>query len=286
MTKVDQFESVFRAAAKQLFEYEPYRAQKALVVTDLERAEAEELGARLRAFLSVLEAERPLEWRHVSGDEFRSVGDLLRLVADCKPDLICTYRHLHSDAWTWPHSLGEGLDVLTQATQVPVLVVPHPKAARGHIHALENTDVVMAITDHLTGDHQLVNAAAGFAEKDGTLFLTHIEDELLFTRLIETISKIPEIDTDTAREEIRTHLLAEPYDYVRSCQHILQRERPELRIDDLVVMGHRLKDYRELIDQHEVDLLIFRTKDDDQLAMKGMAYPLAVDLREIPLLML
>ena len=28
------------------------------------------------------------------------------------------------------------------------------------------------------------------------------------------------------------------------------------------------------------------TKDDDQLAMHGLAYPLAVELRDIPLLML
>ena len=35
-----------------------------------------------------------------------------------------------------------------------------------------------------------------------------------------------------------------------------------------------------------VDLLVMNTKDEDQLAMHGLAYPLAVELRQIPLLML
>ena len=38
--------------------------------------------------------------------------------------------------------------------------------------------------------------------------------------------------------------------------------------------------------EDEVDLLVLNTKDDDQLAMHGLAYPLAIELREIPLLLL
>ena len=38
--------------------------------------------------------------------------------------------------------------------------------------------------------------------------------------------------------------------------------------------------------EHEIDLLVFNTKDDDQLAMHGLAYPLAVEVRGIPILML
>ena len=57
-------------------------------------------------------------------------------------------------------------------------------------------------------------------------------------------------------------------------------------IKSIVTLGHRLKEYRTLIEQHEVDLLVFDTKDEDQLAMHGLSYPLAVELRQIPLLML
>ena len=41
-----------------------------------------------------------------------------------------------------------------------------------------------------------------------------------------------------------------------------------------------------LIDDHDVNLLVFNTKDDKQLAMHGMAYSLAVELRHRPLLLL
>ena len=44
--------------------------------------------------------------------------------------------------------------------------------------------------------------------------------------------------------------------------------------------------YKELGQKPQVDLLVMNTKDEDQLAMDGIAYPLAVELREIPLLML
>ena len=49
-------------------------------------------------------------------------------------------------------------------------------------------------------------------------------------------------------------------------------------------LGSRLDDYRKLIED-EVDLLVMHAKEDDQLAMHGMAYPL-VELRSVPLLLL
>jgi ribosome biogenesis SPOUT family RNA methylase Rps3 len=57
-------------------------------------------------------------------------------------------------------------------------------------------------------------------------------------------------------------------------------------VEHLVVFGHHLSEYKRLIEQHGVDLLVLNTKDEDQLAMRGIAYALAVELRQIPLLML
>ena len=34
------------------------------------------------------------------------------------------------------------------------------------------------------------------------------------------------------------------------------------------------------------DLLVMNTKDDEQMAMHGLAYPLAIEVRSIPLLLL
>ena len=49
MTKVDQFESAFRAAAKTPFEYDAVEVGSVLVVSDQVEAAASEFGARERS---------------------------------------------------------------------------------------------------------------------------------------------------------------------------------------------------------------------------------------------
>ena len=58
------------------------------------------------------------------------------------------------------------------------------------------------------------------------------------------------------------------------------------KIEAIVTMGDRVEEYRRLVEDHRVDLLVLNTLDGDQLAMHGQAYPLAVKLRGIPVLML
>ena len=286
MTNIDQFESVFKAAAKTIFKHTPIDFREILVVTDRLGPDVKAFGDKVRSFLEVLGDRRNLTWRDVSGDEFQTVENLLHLVLNEAPDLICTYRNLHSTAWRWPYSLGSHLDVLTQHTVVPVMVLPHPQAGRALDHAIQNTDSVMAITSHLLGDQTLVNYAVEFTQRDGTLHLTHIEDRDTFERYMDSISKIPSIDTESAGEEIAKKLLDEVHDYVRSCREALEKEKVPIKIKEVVAMGTRIEEYKKLIQNHEVDLLIMHTKDRDQLAMHGMAYSLAVELREIPILLI
>ena len=66
----------------------------------------------------------------------------------------------------------------------------------------------------------------------------------------------------------------------------MRDEGVPVTIEHVVRFGHRLSEYRSLIEEHEIDLLVLNTKEEDQLAMHGMAYELAVELRHIPLLML
>jgi hypothetical protein len=167
-----------------------------------------------------------------------------------------------------------------------VLVFPHPQADRTNGHTLQGTDIVMAITTHLAGDNSLVNNAAGFTNDGGTLWLAHVEDEKSFGRFIDTISKIDAIDTDTSRERILAQMLKEPGDYIRSCKEVIVTHRPSVRVEKIVTVGGRLAEFRRLIDKYTVDLLVMYTKDADQSAMHGLAYPLAIELREIPLLLL
>ncbi len=286
MTKVDQFESMFRSASHEIFRLDRVDIKSVLVVTDRDEPEARGFGDRLRQFLTVLSADDGVQWRDVHGSEFQTAGELLALVESAAPDLVCTYRNLHSSAWRWPYSLGAHVDLLTQHTDVPVMLLPHPEAERSAEHAMENTDTVMAIADHLTGDNRLVNHALRFTENDGTLWLTHVEDQATFERYMEVISKIPTIETDEAREDVREQLLKEPQDYIDNCIEVLRAAGTPVKVEHLVVFGHHLFEYKRLIEEHGVDLLLLNTKDEDQLAMHGMAYALAVELRQIPLLML
>ena len=286
MTNVDQFESMFRSASREVYRHKRIDIESVLVVTDRDEDGARSFGDQVRAFLSVIEADKKVRWRDVNGSDFQSAGELLTLTEAAAPDLICTYRNLHSNAWKWPYSLGTHVDLLTQHTLLPVMLLPHPEANRSAGHAMENTDTVMAIADHLTGDHRLVNYAVRLTDSGGALWLTHVEDQATFARYMEVISKIPTIDTDDAREAVREQLLKEPQDYIDGCVEVLRKAGTHVKVEHLVVFGQHLSEYKRLNEQHEVDLLVLNTKDEDQLAMRGIAYALAVELRQIPLLML
>ncbi len=284
MTKLDIFESTFKSADKPVYSYDRVAIGRALVVTDLSDSEAAPLLSRVRSFLSVLAQD--LEWLHLGGADFVSVGGLLERVEGAAPDLVVTYRHLHSNAWQWPHGLGEYLDVLTQATDIPVLVLPHPDAERALAHAVVNTDCVMAITDQLTADARLVSYALSFTAPSGTCWLTHIESQRQFDHFQSAVEKIPEIESDDARQLVAAQLLKEPRDYIESCRRVIEAQGVPVEIKSIVAMGDRVAEYCRLVEDHRADLLVLNTLDGDQLAMHGQAYPLAVALRSIPLLML
>jgi nucleotide-binding universal stress UspA family protein len=284
MTKLGAFESVFRSADKPVYEFGKVEIARVLVVTDLADSEVSGYLDGLRGFLSVLGPN--VEWHHFGGADCESVGALLERVERDAPGLIVTYRHLKSNAWHWPHGLGEYLDVLTQATDVPILVLPHPEASRALPHAIANTDCVMAITDHLTADSRLIDCALSLTAPSGTCWLTHIESRRQFDHFVAAVEKIPEIETDDVRELVKAQLLKEPRDYIESCRAVIEAEGLPVTIEAIVAMGDRVEEYRQLIEERHCDLLVLNTMDGDQLAMHGQAYPLAVELRGIPLLML
>lgn len=285
MTKLDQFESVFKSADKAVYSYDRPRFEQMLLVTDLDEAATADIAARVRAFLAAVD-EAGTRWETLSGADISSVRELLESIEERKPDLIVTYRHLHSKAWRWPHGLGEYLDVMTQATSVPVLVLPHPDADRVLPHSLGDTDRVMAITDHLTGDNRLINMALAFTKSGGTCWLTHVESQPVFERYMDAVAKIPALDTEVAREALGAQLLKEPRDFIAACRAEIEAQGLPITIEEVVAMGRRVAEYGELVTTRKIDLLVLHTKDEDQLAMHGAAYALAVELRGIPLLLL
>lgn len=284
MTQVDQFESIFRSALVDIYEYDVVDIHSVVLVTDKTAEEIKPYLHDVQRFLSVL--GNSVTWTVLSGADYGSSQELLDRVAQEKPNLICSYRNLKSDDWMYKHSLGSYLDVLIHKAETPVLILPHPEADNVHDHALENTDNIMAITDHLSNDHRLINYAVRFAEVDGTVTLTHIEDELIFERYLSIIGKISTIDTEDARTQIKEQLLKEPQNYIESCKTVLQEHNLPVTLESLVTFGNHLAQYKRLIDEQKIDLLVMNTQENGQNAMHGMSYPLAVELRQIPLLML
>ena len=122
MTKIDQFESIFRAAAKEQFEPEDVRVDKVLIVTDKDGGDSRPFVEEVKAFLKVFSEEYEPKWEQVNGHDYASVKDLLAIVERQRPDLICTYRNLHTPATEFPYSLGVYVDVLTQTTERPAAV--------------------------------------------------------------------------------------------------------------------------------------------------------------------
>lgn len=285
MTKIDQFESVFNSAAKDVFHLHAPTFKKLCIVTDLKGYDHKQFVMQIRSYLEVLGDMDELSWLEFDGETSHDLETILKQVEEESPDLICTYRNLHSGAWRWPYSLGEHLHVLTQATNIPVLVLPRPDQDFPE-DLLQSTQTVMAVTDHISGDEKLVNYAVHLTAEGGTLHLAHVEPEETFETYIDLISKIPALDTDVAREALQEQILKQPADYVESTRQELEAERVSIEVNPIVALGDPLTTYQFLLEEHNINLLVLYTKDDNQHAMHNLAYTLAVELRDVPLLML
>ena len=286
MTRIDQFESVFKSADKPVFRYDPFAVNSALALTDLDGDSAEGFCALVRKYLAAPGEERMPSLQVVTGGDFESIEACIEIINRAKPDLICTYRGLHSDCWRWGHSLGSYVEVLTQTVNVPVLVFPHPGSAEALSADGEDCAQVMAMTDHLAGDSRLVNAGLFFTPTGGTLHLSNIEDRQVFERYMAAIEKIPSVDSSEVRANLLSRILKEARDYIQSCRGVVAEQGLGVEIIETVDLGMHVGDYRQLVAASQVDLLVMNTREADQLAMHGLAYTLAVELNDIPLLLL
>jgi len=282
--KIDEFESRFRSADKPSLRHERVAIRSVLFVTDRDGVQADRLLPPARGFLSVLDSDEP-QWNVVTGDAYGSVDELLRVIEARNPQLIVTYRNLHTVSRKPKFSLGTYLDELTQSTRVPVLVLPSD--ADGHLlDPPSSTRNVLVVADHLTGDSRLVDVGARLTAPGGTLVLAHIEDDATFARYMEEIGKIPDIETDVVHDRLREQLLKAPAEYVDSCERVLHEAGLDVNVEKIVAFGHHLADYRRLVREHAVDLMVFQTREDSGLGLHGAAYLMTATLRDVPLLLL
>ena len=280
---IDEFESIFKRSERTLYHYADVSIRKVAVITDGNQVMAAELSNDVKRFLPHL-AEQP-EWQYVTGDQYHNVNDLLRIMTERKPDLIVTSRCLDESSLVPQHTLGVYVDVMTQTLSTPILLLPGT-APQPHPLGTRACEGVMVVTDNLAGDDQLVNHAVACTAAKGTVWLCHVEDDVLFRRYLEAIGRIPEINTEQAQELIAEQLVAIPAQYAQSCIDGLKKAGVDRTIEQIVEFGHQVNRYRQLVARYPVDLLVTNTKDKDQLAMHGIAYALSVELTEVAQLLL
>ena len=283
---LDEFESQFNSAVKTPYAYEEISLASIALICDHDEAASAQLLKSVQHLAPPLVGHSDPQWKVFGREDFSSVSDLLSKLNDLGADLVVVERNLkldHEDNLVY--GLTNYIDALTQVMDSPVLLLP----TRAHDHP--ETDfgtpkTIMVETNHLTGDDRLINWGVRFAEPDGSLFLTHIEDGNAFTNYIEAISRIPEIDTALAEKTIRDTLLKLPHDFVSSARERLQTTFPDLKIEEIVQFGSALSHYESIIEEKNIDLLILNTKEAGQLAMNGIAYAMAVEFKDRPLLLL
>jgi nucleotide-binding universal stress UspA family protein len=283
--KLDQFTSRVKRATKVRYGYEHLRIGKVLLITDRDAEGTAELLEKAKRLLRAIDEEEQVQWEVLDEDAYDSGQGLLDRIEASKPDLVVTQRGLKERGADLVYSLGAYLDVLTQVCVMPVLVLPGDDELSAEA-LQEGTPQVMVVTDHLTGEDALVNWGVRFVlGEQGDLFLTHVEDDHVFERYMSVIEKLPSIDTETARTDIKAQLLKEPEEFIDSCRQELESKGLKLKLHSIVQLGHSVTVYKDLAESHGVDLLVFATKDETQVAMHGVAYGLAVELKRIPLLL-
>lgn len=282
MSKIDQFESLFRSAVHAQYSPRSYPIREVLVLTDLPEGEDTNYLSQLEPFFEGLSAEIKLTL--IPKEQSQALDQLIELIQGYQVDLICTYRNLHTSYGAFPYTLGGHVEVLTQVCDIPILLTARPEQLGGA--KMEPPHRVMALTDQFEEHPHLIDAATAMIKEPGALILSHVEDYATFERYMEAVSKIPSIDTDLARNEIKKQLMNSAESYITSTRSAIQTAHPNITVIAEVKMGHQIVELTALVEAHRIDLLVMDTKDEDQLAMHGLSYPLAIELSNLPLLML
>jgi len=67
---------------------------------------------------------------------------------------------------------------------------------------------------------------------------------------------------------------------------MLAKVKPNLQTEAIVTMGYTLPTYRELMKQHHHEMLVMDSKDEKQIAMRGLAYAMAVEFADTAMLLI
>lgn len=285
MSDLGAFESVFRRALRKRYVYESLELKTVLIISDLEGEAEQAFIKQVESFLARFQSQEGLSVICWGKGDFAPWPQLKTRLRDTAPSLVVSYRMLWTDDILAEKSLGSYIDLLSQDTTFPLLLMPHPKLFNlGEV--LKASGSVLVATEHTYEDDPPVNYAVAFAKPDRPLILVHIEDEDTFAYYMKAIEKIPDLDTEIARTTLHDQLLAGPKQYAESVSESLKIHCPYVQVETEIAFGHLITAYRNLIEQHPSDLLVTHTKDDTQLAMHSIGYSLAVEFRQIPVLLI
>ncbi len=287
MSQVDQFESVFRSAIRPAYEPHRIHIDSVMLVTDRAEEESQELEQALYSWMPDLATSPGSQRRSrlIQGD-YRSTAELLERIQSQAPDLICTYRNLNTDDWQFGHSLGSRLETIIHEGRIPILIIPHPRSKQGTNLSDHGPRTVLAMTDHLTEDHRLIDFAAAFTGEAGQLILTHLEDQSTFDRYLAAIARIETIDTASAEMALKAELLKSPRAYIATCRERLSSSGHPIDVQDVVSFSNGLESFHEQVAQHQADLVIINGLDHERPGIHGIAQPLVNKIRQVPVLIL
>ena len=278
MLKLDHFASLFRAADKEQIVIPDISIRQILLVTDMNQEDSLQIWEKWKGLF-----DPSVDIRIFDAEISLHLPSLIEAMKHVECDLVVTYRCLHSDAWQYPYAIGSYVEVLTQIIPFPVLLMPHPH---------QNTDTytkpknLLLFSSELTQESELVGFANAFvASKDESLIMIQMDDKATYDRIFDIISKIPQIDTDDAQYYIQERRSLEMKDWVTRCIDFLEQKGNAPHMSYMDIYDPSMKKCASLIEEHQADLLIINTKDDEQLAIHGLAYPIMVQFRNIPLLL-
>lgn len=284
MRSLGEFESLFKRALREKYQYKNLDISRIMLITDLEGGLLDDFENKVKGFLTVSLGNRNFEMSRLGRNDFSSWASLEDHLDRFKPDFIVSYRLLRVSDVRINTSLGVYIDTLSQKTNYPILVMPNPHLVT-YEPPLDNAGYVVVATEHLYRDHDLVDTAVGFTPDQGKLLLVHIEDDDTFKYYVNAIERIPSINSDKAVESLKEQLESAPRHYMESVAEELQIRKPGVLVEMETGFGHLINHYTELVKGKDVRILVFQTKDDTQLAMHSLGYSLAIQFSEIPVLL-
>ncbi|MDG1114705.1 MAG: hypothetical protein P8N63_13130 [Pseudomonadales bacterium] len=280
-SRLDLFESIFKRAQRISLEYSPPVLASVLVLVP-EQPDAMTTPI-VEQTLEILNRHKATTVTSQSLSNDIDELSISNLVLDHAPDLIVLQRHLLQGDHSWNRGFGGMVQSLIQHHATPILALPNQLPNVREPFAVRT---VAAVVDQPLDNHGLVNWASTFCASGATLCLHHIEAEDQFERIMKSIERIPELNTETARTTLKRELMHEAQSFLNHCQLTLEQYRPDVTVQYSVEMTRVQHGYLNWITQIEPDLIVLDTLNATKALNRGIADALSLQFTDLPFLLL